>query len=186
MSNTAPWDSEDDPSEHFDSETEATSKDTSSEPPRNAPTTVFPQPAPIVHMPDPNRPRPRTRQTARKRVAPPVWSGLTINRQDAAGPSRTLPGVLVTRASGMTTEETQRMQALEAKVRECQEKTDDQQDILYGLSELICLLQECMTKTSEKSIAARRTAQWAMFWCKVVTTVLVILVLVLLVVYLEL
>ena len=109
MSSNAPWDSEVDPSEHFDFDTEATSKDTSSEPPRNAPTTVLPQPTPIVHMSDQNRPRPRTRETGRKRVAPPVWSGLMINRQDTVGPSCILPGVPLIRASGITPGETQRL-----------------------------------------------------------------------------
>lgn len=177
MANSALWTSEEDPSEDTDSELEVSSDNKSSDSYLITPTTVLFQPPPTNPAPEPSNRGPRTIQTARKRIAPPIRSGITIPRPITAEPSLTLTGVPIARVAGMTPEEARRVQTLESDFRTYQHRVARHDHAILKLSELAHLMEECTFGAVEKAVAAARAARRMELCCQVVAILVAMLIL---------
>ncbi|KAJ9544640.1 hypothetical protein OSB04_024347 [Centaurea solstitialis] len=185
MTSNGGWisEEEEDPSEYSGSDMEAASEDASNDSNPNPPVIDAPQPPPGKPAPEPVPPRPRTRETARKRVLPPIRSGIAIPRDPYAGPSHILPGVPIPRSLELSIEDARRMNIMEDRIERFQERMNRQAQALRALTDLAQYLEQGTTVAIEKAVAAGRLARRAELRSRAVTifTVMMIVGLVILV-----
>ncbi|KAJ9544849.1 hypothetical protein OSB04_024556 [Centaurea solstitialis] len=176
MSSNAGWisEEEEDPSEISGSDTEAASKDASHDSNPNSPAIAAPQPLPDNLAPEPNLPRPRTRETARKRVLPPIASGITIPRDPASEPSRAPPGVPTLRCVELPMEDTRRISILENRIQRFQTRIDKQAQVILALTELTHMLEQATSGAVERAVTVGRMAWRTELRCQAVTIFVVI------------
>ncbi|KAJ9544482.1 hypothetical protein OSB04_024189 [Centaurea solstitialis] len=185
MTSNGGWisEEEEDPSENSGSDMEAASEDASDDSNPNPPVIDAPQPLPGKPAPEPVPPRPRTRETARKRVLPPIRSGIAIPRDPYAGPSHILPGVPIPRNLELSIEDARRMNVMEDRIERFQERMNRQAQALRALTDLAQFLEQGTTGAIERAVAAGRLARKAELRSRAVTifTVMMMIGLVILV-----
>ncbi|KAJ9544276.1 hypothetical protein OSB04_023983 [Centaurea solstitialis] len=183
MSSNAGWisEEEEDPSENSGSDIEVSSDGASDDSRPIPPVLVVPQPLPDNPAPKPNLPRTHTRETARKRVLPPIASGITIPRDPAIGPSRAPPGVPTLRCMELPMEDTRRISIIENRIERFQTKIDRQAQVIRALTELNHMLEQATSGAVERAVTVGRMARRTELRCQAVTIFVVIVGLVILV-----
>ncbi|KAJ9561903.1 hypothetical protein OSB04_007063 [Centaurea solstitialis] len=165
---------EEDPSENSGSDIEVSSDEASDDSHPIPHVAVVPQPPPDNPAPEPNLPRPRTRETARKKVLPPIASGITIPHDPFAGPSRAPPGVPILRCVELPMEDTRRISIIENRIQRFQTRIDRQAQVICALTELTHLLEQATSGAAERAVMVGRMAWRTKLRCQAVTIFVVI------------